>query len=34
MLPCGTYALNPEWYNSKAVGLRDILVYDVSASMI
>ncbi|MGI6653935.1 MAG: CRISPR-associated helicase Cas3' [Christensenellales bacterium] len=32
-LPCGAYALKPEWYDSEAVGLRDVPVYDVSAFM-
>jgi CRISPR-associated endonuclease/helicase Cas3 len=32
-LPCGAYALKPEWYDSEAVGLRDVPVYDVSVFM-
>lgn len=32
-LPCGAYALKTEWYDSEAVGLRDVPVYDVGAFM-
>lgn len=33
-LPCGTYALKPEWYDAAAIGLRDAPVHDANTFIV